>query len=104
MEEEIKDGKVCIKQEGRKKKFVKKVEQITFSAKQARINKQDILYVTERAVFKIDEKGITLIEVAPGIDINKDILEQMEFLPNIDPDLKLMDERIFKNEKMNLEI
>ena len=104
MEEEIKDGKVCIKQEGRKKKFVKKVEQITFSAKQARINKQDILYVTERAVFKIDEKGITLIEVAPGIDINKDILEQMEFLPNIDPDLKLMDEKIFKNEKMNLEI
>lgn len=104
LEEEIKDGKVCIKQEGRKKKFVKKVEQITFSAKQARINKQDILYVTERAVFKIDEKGITLIEVAPGIDINKDILEQMEFLPNIDPDLKLMDEKIFKNEKMNLEI
>ena len=44
------------------------------------------------------------MEVAPGIDINKDILEQMEFLPNIDPDLKLMDERIFKNEKMNLEI
>ena len=104
LEEEIKDGKGCIKQEGRKKKFVKKVEQITFSAKQARINKQDILYVTERAVFKIDEKGITLIEVAPGIDINKDILEQMEFLPNIDPGLKLMDERIFKNEKMNLEI
>lgn len=104
LEEEIKNGKLIINTEGKKKKFVKKVEQVTFSAKQARINGQEILYVTERGVFKLDSEGITLIEVAPGIDVNKDILNQMEFRPNISDDLKLMDERIFKDAKMNLKI
>ena len=104
LEEEIIDGKLIIKNEGKKKKFVKNVEQVTFSAKQARINGQEILYVTERAVFKLDDTGITLIEVAPGIDVKKDILEEMDFRPNITLDLKLMDERIFKDTKMNLKI
>ena len=102
LDEEIKDNKLIIKNEGKKKKFVKRVEQITFSAKQARINNQEILYVTERGVFKLDKEGITLIEIAPGIDINKDIFEQMEFRPNVSDDLRLMDERIFRDEKMNL--
>ena len=104
LDEEIKDGKLVIKNEGKKKKFVKSVEQVTFSAKQARINGQEILYVTERGVFKLDDKGITLIEVAPGVDINKDILEQMDFRPNISDEIKLMDERIFLDAKMNLKI
>ena len=104
LDEEIKDGKLVIKNEGKKKKFVKNVEQVTFSAKQARINGQEILYVTERGVFKLDDKGITLIEVAPGVDINKDILEQMDFRPNISDEIKLMDERIFLDTKMNLKI
>ena len=104
LDEEIKDGKLVIKNEGKKKKFVKNVEQVTFSAKQARINGQEILYVTERGVFKLDDKGITLIEVAPGVDINKDILEQMDFRPNISDEIKLMDERIFLDAKMNLKI
>ena len=104
LDEEIKDGKLVIKNEGKKKKFVKNVEQVTFSAKQARINGQEILYVTERGVFKLDEKGITLIEVASGVDINKDILEQMDFRPNISDEIKLMDERIFLDTKMNLKI
>ena len=80
------------------------MEQVTFSAKQARINSQEILYVTERGVFKLDKEGITLIEIAPGVDINKDILDQMEFRPNISDELKLMDERIFIDAKMNLKI
>ena len=80
------------------------MEQITFSAKQARINEQEILYVTERAVFKLDDKGITLIEIAPGVDLKKDILENMSFQPNINADLKLMDKRIFEKAKMNLKI
>ena len=104
MEEKIVDGKLVIKQEGTKKKFVDSVEQITFSAKQARINGQEILYVTERAVFKLDDEGITLIEIAPGVNVVSDILEQMDFKPNVSDDLKLMDERIFKDEKMNLVI
>lgn len=102
--EEIRDGKLIINKEGAKQKFVDKVEQITFSAKQARINEQEILYVTERAVFKLDDKGITLIEIAPGVDLKKDILENMSFQPNINADLKLMDKRIFEKAKMNLRI
>ena len=104
LDEEIIDGKLVIKHEGAKKKFVDSVEQITFSAKQARINCQEILYVTERAVFKLDDEGITLIEIAPGVNVVSDILEQMDFKPNVSDDLKLMDERIFKDEKMNLVI
>ncbi len=104
LDEEIKNGKLIIKTEGKKKKFVKTVEQVTFSAKQARINGQEILYVTERGVFKLDKEGITLIEIAPGVDINKDILDPMEFRPNISDELKLMDERIFIDAKMNLKI
>lgn len=104
LDEEIKNGKLIINTEGKKKKFVKTVEQVTFSAKQARINGQEILYVTERGVFKLDKEGITLIEIAPGVDINKDILDQMEFRPNISDELKLMDERIFIDAKMNLKI
>ncbi len=104
LEEEIKNGKLIINKEGNKKKFVDSVEQVTFSAKQAIINNQEILYVTERAVFRLDDNGITLIEVAPGVDINKDVLNQMEFRPNITEDLKLMDERIFIDAKMNLHL
>ncbi len=102
LEEEIKDTKLIIKHEGNKKKFVKKVQQITFSANQAIKNKQEILYVTERCVFKLVKNGIELIEIAPGIDLQKDILSNMEFKPIISKNLKLMDERIFKNKPMNL--
>lgn len=102
LEEKIIDGKLLIEQEGKIKKMVEKVEQITFSAKQALINNQEILYVTERAVFKLTNEGVVLIEIAPGVDLNKDILDQMEFKPIISKDLKLMDEKIFKDSKMNL--
>ena len=104
LKEEIKDGKVNILNEGTNKKFVKKVQQITFSAKNAIKKKQEILYVTERAVFKLTAKGPELIEIAPGIDLEKDVLNQMEFKPQISPNLKIMDKRIFKDEKMNLKI
>lgn len=104
LEEEITDGRLVIKQEGNKKKFVDKVEQITFSSKQARINGQEIYYVTERAVFKLNEDGIILVEIAPGVELEKDILNMMDFRPQISADLKLMDERIFQEGKMNLTI
>lgn len=104
LEVNVGDGKIKIVKEGKNKKFVDKVQQITFSAKNAIKNKQEILYVTERCVFKLTRRGVTLIEIAPGIDLKKDILNNMAFKPIVSNDLKLMDERIFKDEKMNLKI
>jgi propionate CoA-transferase len=91
-----KDGKVVILQEGRKKKFIDHVEQITFSGKYAARNKKPVLYITERAVFKLIDGEITLIEIAPGINIEKDILPHMEFTPKISKDLKSMPPEIFQ--------
>jgi propionate CoA-transferase len=84
-----------IKKEGSIKKFKSEVNQITFSGAYANELKQDVLYVTERAVFKLSEKGLVLIEIAPGIDLQKDILDLMEFRPIIAKDLRVMDEKIF---------
>lgn len=99
---QVKDGKLHITHEGKNIKFVKKVEQVTFSAEYAMETGQKVLYITERAVFQLTDKGLKLIEVAPGIDIKKDILPYMEFKPIIENDVKLMDERIFREEKMGL--
>ena len=89
------DGKVQILQEGNHKKFLDHVEQITFSGKYAAKAKKPILYVTERAVFELIDGEVTLVEIAPGIDLEKDILPHMDFKPRISPDLKLMPEEIF---------
>jgi acyl CoA:acetate/3-ketoacid CoA transferase len=62
-------------------KLVKAVEHITFSGKQSLLNGQTVLYVTERAVFKLTQKGVALVEVAPGIDRDRDVLSRMEFTP-----------------------
>ena len=96
------DGKLVITQEGGKKKFVNSVEHITFSGKYAVKVKQPVLYITERAVFRLTEEGLTLTEVAPGVDLQKDVLDQMEFRPVIAKDLKTMDARIFREGLMGL--
>jgi len=101
LEIETGNGKLKILQEGKNKKFVEHVEQITFSGKYAQETGQKVLYVTERAVFSLTPKGVELVEVAPGIDVEKDILQQMDFKPIVG-DYKLMDERIFKDQKMGL--
>jgi len=88
-------GKLTIKQEGRGKKYVKKVEQVTFSGAYATQTKQPVLYVTERAVFELQNGEVTLIEVAPGVDLQKDVLAQMDFTPRISPNLKPMPPEIF---------
>jgi propionate CoA-transferase len=92
------NGKVKILQEGNHKKFLDHVEQITFSGKYAALNNKPILYVTERAVFKLVDGKVTLIEIAPGIDLEKDILAHMDFKPEISPELKSMPEEIFQPE------
>ena len=80
--------------QGKNKKFSQHVEQITFSGTYANAIGQSVLYVTERAVFCLTAAGMELKEVAPGIDIQKDILDQMNFQPIIN-DVKAMDSRIF---------
>ena len=99
---DIDDSSICITNEGITKKFVNSVQQITFSAEQALKNERNVLYITERAVFKLIEGGLKLIEIAPGVDLDKDILNQMEFAPIISDNLKQMDCRIFSNCKMNI--
>ena len=97
----VEDGKLVIVQEGKKDKFVKAVEQITFSGEYAQSVGQPVLYVTERAVFKLTPEGVELTEIAPGVDLEKDVLAHMGFKPII-KDVKLMDERLFREEKMGL--
>ena len=77
----FKDGQLRIEQGGKARKFVKQVERITFSGDFARTEGREILYVTERAVFRLTKAGMELIEVAPGIDIERDILACMDFKP-----------------------
>lgn len=98
---EIADGKLKIIKEGKIKKLISEVEQVTFSAAYAKFHRQHVLYVTERAVFELTSEGLELKEIAPGVDIEKDILSLMDFTP-IMKDVKLMDSCIFSAEKMKL--
>lgn len=92
----IADGKLNIEQEGAIPKFVQDVEQITFNGELAMQQEgKEVYFVTERAVFKLTQEGVKLIEIAPGIDLEKDILSNMGFKPIVDEDLKTMDTSIF---------
>lgn len=102
LEVNVDEGRLNIVREGKVKKFIKQVEQITFSGLNAQRTHQKILYITERAVFRLSDKGLMLIEIAPGIDLQKDIIDQMEFLPLISDNIKEMDFRLYRKEKMGL--
>lgn len=97
----VDDGRLRILQEGRQRKFVATVEQNTFSGPFAQERGQPVLYVTERCVFNLTKRGLELIEVAPGIDIGRDILAHMDFMPVIENPIP-MDRRIFRDEPMEL--
>ena len=97
----LEDGKVKIYKEGKFRKFVNKVQQITFNGRLAATREKPVYYVTERCVFKLRYYGLELIEVAPGIDIEKDILANMDFKPIIKQP-KLMNNNIFNDEPMQL--
>jgi len=102
LEIKVVDGRLVIVQEGRNKKFLQDVEQITFSGEYAAKIGQPVLYVTERAVFRLTKEGVELIEVAPGIDIEKDILQHMDFKPII-KNVRVMDPAIFHEKWGELE-
>jgi len=98
----IENGRLRIVREGKLKKFVREVEHRTFSGGYAVKREQPVLYVTERCVFKLTRDGLELTEVAPGIDIEQNVLAQMEFRPVMRRDPAIMDRRIFLSEPMGL--
>ena len=99
---QVEDGKLVIVQEGKKKKFVSSVEQVTFSGDYARRNKMHVMFVTERAVIELLEDGLTVTEIAPGIDLQTQVLDQMDFKPLVAENLKTMDLRIFVDAPMGI--
>ena len=92
LEAEVIGGRLKIDREGEIRKFVPYVDQITFSGKYADSVKQPVMYITERAVFELQNGVMTLTEIAPGIDLERDILQQMDFVPRISENLCLMEE------------
>jgi len=98
----IEDEKVHVLREGNTRKFIKEVEQITFSGDRAAETGQVVLYVTERCVLERTPAGLELIEIAPGVDLDRDVLGQMDFKPLI-RNVRPMDPRIFRNAPMGLD-
>ena len=99
----VSNGELQILSEGKVKKLIDQVEQVTFSGEYSKDNGQQVLYITERAVFKLTDQGVELTEIAPGVDLERDILAQMDFVP-VMKDVKLMDQRIFQNQLMGLQL
>ena len=98
----IDDGALVIKKEGRVRKLVEEVEQVSFSGPRAVIQGQEILYVTERCVLRLEREGVTVVELAPGADLERDVLAQAEFPLRVAPDLKTMDKALFHPALINL--
>jgi propionate CoA-transferase len=102
LEVECRNGSLQIVRDGNTRKFVRQVEHVTFSGEVARKSGKPVLYITERCVFRLGKDGMELAEIAPGIDLDRDILAKMDFRPLIPNSPKLMDQRIFDAEPMNL--
>lgn len=99
---DIGGGRLKIVEDGATAKLVETVEQITYSGAYGRSRGQRVLYVTERAVFTLGDHGVEIIEVAPGIDLERDVIARMGFRPHVSPSLKTMDERLFRSEPIGL--
>jgi len=98
----VEEGRLRILSEGRERKFIAAVEQKTYSGAYGAKSGRPVLYVTERCVFRLTAAGLELIEIAPGVDLEKDILALMDFPPLMNSEPCLMDARIFRPEPMNL--
>ncbi|MFT9216055.1 MAG: acyl CoA:acetate/3-ketoacid CoA transferase, partial [Acetobacter malorum] len=98
----IEDGRLIIDKEGKIAKIVPEVAQVSFSGRKATENGQDITYVTERCVLRLLDGKLTVTEVAPGIDVERDILSQASGTLHVAPDLKEMDAALFRDSPMGL--
>jgi propionate CoA-transferase len=95
LELSIGDGELKVVKEGRSRKFIERVEQITFNGRDAALRGQDVVFVTERAVFALRPDGLELTEIAPGVDLERDVLAHMDFRPIV-RDVKTMDAGLFR--------
>ncbi len=98
----VEDGKLKIERDGDVMKFVDMVYKSFFSGTEAMKSGKEVLYITERAVFRLAGAGLTLEEVAPGVDVDRDVISKMGFRPRVSPEIRKMDGRIFTPGRMNL--
>jgi propionate CoA-transferase len=93
---EVEDGKLHILSEGDRRKFVREVSHVTFSGALSVERGRDVIYITERAVFRLRASGLELVEIAAGIDVERDVLAHMDFVPAISRELRRMSSEVFK--------
>ncbi len=96
------DGRLTINADAKVAKFVPEVEHVTFSGRMARERGQEVVYVTERCVIELRDEGLTVTEIAPGIDLQRDVLDRVSIPLLVDPNLREMDARLFRPEPMGL--
>jgi propionate CoA-transferase len=101
---DIHDGNLHIRVDGPHTKFVKDVDSVTFSGQRALSNRQKVLYVTERAVLELRPQGLTVTEVAPGVDLHRDVLSRCEFQLLVDPRVRVMSDWLFRPETGGLQL
>lgn len=98
----VEDGRLRIRQEGGFRKFVERVGQISFNGRRAVESGQTVMFVTERAVFRLSAEGLVLCEIAPGVRLQEDVLDRLGFKPIVARDLRPMDARLFRPGPMGL--
>jgi len=98
----VDDGRLAITRDGTIPKFVEQVSSVTFSGKRALRQGQKVLYVTERCVIELRADGLTIVEIAPGVDLEADVLAKAAFPLKVANDLRVMEARIFRPEPMGL--
>jgi len=97
-------GGIAIEREGKVAKIVEEVEHVSFSGRRAQMQGQDVTYVTERCVMKLTPGGLVITEIAPGLDLKRDILEQADIPLTVAPDVKTMNEALYRESRMGLEL
>ena len=101
---EVLDGKLKISTDGKARKLVRELDQVSFSGRRGTAQGQDVTYITERCVLKLTPAGIVVTEIAPGVDLETHIIAQSEFALQVSPDLKAMDPALFRPERMGLRL
>jgi propionate CoA-transferase len=90
------NGQLRVLRQGQVRKLVQQVDQVTFSGPQSLVRGQQVLYLTERASFRLTPEGIELFEIAPGVDLQRDVLDQMDFRPLIAAEMVVMADEVFR--------